>query len=933
MNGVSYGSLNAAIAAANDGDTVTLVRNTFDSETITATKSVTVALGAYNLTATSFSVASGSTLTFTGTGLITAPAITGGGSLVFSNNATLNLTGGASALAAITAAGDLTVTGCGDITLSGAATVAGTLTFTPDTAYTVYESYRTFFNNGYTLKLVADSVSTATLNGGAAIEADVSANAGTFYGKITGDITAGGSLVLQGPQTVSSELAVSSGTVTVGSREPTGCDLRLDASNTSNMTISDGSITAFTTKNGNGTRTWNSTGTAYATVGTDENYFGGRQVMMFNANAEDNYPGGNLRYGALFAVYQTNIGSLSSDNENVLFTSKNSEGNDKIRFGIYKSGYQNRSKWYGWNNSSSQSSNYTWPIFLDGSNSSTSYTSGKKSVLSFASSHPGPGSRGLQIGYDAVTFVGAVAEIVGMNNQISLEERAAIESYLMQKWDCDDKANFTQFAPAAEVTLSNSAVLDLGGLAQTVKTLSGSGTVQNGILTVTDPISVVAGSTLVIPYGSTYTCASGTGANVDTTAGTVTLKHMAADIDGVVYDTVAGAITAYESGTLTIYENATDIDLGTAEVSISGIVLADGVSAPTFATTLPWQTTYSEGTLTHTRVASTFVYVGPAIYAAAASNFEIGGVAASDIPGSSDTVQFDTATAIYIDSADITYAVMVLNADVSVTGAASKYLRVTSYTGTGKLILGEGGWLAPLSTADSTINCPLEVTGSNARLYILDGHKTTVKGKMTGNGTINMPMWTNSGYYGNVFDCDGSDFEGTINEQQPKNANAKRNTTQFKNVDFSKATVNLTTGTGSGTSALAFVFSNKDCVIKFGSLNGYVNTTASGALQNHATIEVGYLGNDDVVEGNWMPDSGRNPYIRKVGTGTLTTTAINAYGYILNGGTLKVLATDTAPVTTEVSGKRVIQSSETIGEVEYTVYTLGVKKQTMVIVR
>ena len=932
VNGVSYGSLNDAIAAASAGDTVTLVRNTFGNEAIAATKSVTVALGAYNLTAASFSVSSGSTLTFTGTGSITAPAVTGGGSLAFSDDATLNLTGGVSALASIAAAGDLTVAGCGDITLTGAATVAGTLTFTPDTVYTVYESYKTFFNSGYTLKLVADSVSAAALNGAATIEADVLANDGTFYGTITGDITAGGSLTLQGPQTVSGALNVTSGTITVASREPTGCDLRLDASNTSNMTISEGSLTAFTTKNGNGTRTWNSTGTAYATVGTAENYFDGRQVMMFNANAEYNYSSGNLRYGALFAVYQTNIGSLSSDNENVLFTSKNNEGSDKIRFGIYKKGYQDRSKWYGWNNSASQAENYSWPIFLDGSRTATGYTSGKKSVLSFASSHPGPGSRGLQIGYDAVTFVGAVAEIVGMNNPISLEERAAIESYLMQKWDCNDKASFVQFASTAEVAISSGATLNLGGLAQSIKSLSGSGVVSNGTITVTDPISVAVGQTLVIPYGSTYACVAGTGANVDTTAGTVTLLHNAADIDGTVYDTVQGAILAYESGTLTIHESATDIDLGTTDVNISGIVLDDGVSAPTFSTTLPWQTTYSEGSLTHTRVASTFVYVGPAAYAEVASSFEIGGVVASDIPGTADTVQFDTATTIYIDSADITYAAMVLNADVTVTGAASKHLRVTTYTGTGKLILGEGGWLAPLSTADSTINCPLEVTGSNARLYIVDGKSTTVRGKMTGSGTINMPMWANSGYYGNTFNCDGSEFCGTINEQQPKSANAKRNTTSFHEVDFSNARVNVSTGTGNGSGKIAFDFSSKNGVVKIGSLNGTVGSTNTSALKDHATVEVGHLGLDDTVAGNWMPDAGRNPYIRKVGNGTLTTTAANAYGYILNGGTLKVLATDTAPVTTEVEGMSVRKTVGTGDDEGYTVYTLGKKHGTIFLI-
>ena len=937
VGGVQYSTVNAAIAAANVGDTVSLVR-ALDGADVAVSKNITLALGSYNLSVASFSVASGVTLTVTGTGAISTPAITGGGSIAFSNSATLNLTGGSSALASITAASDLTVAGCGDVTLTGAATVAGTLTFTPDTVYTVYESYRTFFTGGYTLKLTADSVSAATLNGGATIVADVSANGGTFYGKITGDITSGGSLTLQGPQTVSGALNVTSGTVTVESREPTGCDLRLDASDTSNMTISEGSLTSFTTKKGNGTRTWNSNGTACATVGTNENYFDGRQVMMFNANAEYNYPSGNLRYGALFAVYQTNIGSLSDDNENVLFTSKNSEGSDKVRFGIYKKGYQDRSKWYGWNNSSSQAQNYSWPIFLDGSNTSTAYTSGKKSVLSFASSHPGPSSRGIQIGCDAVTFVGAVAEIIGMNNPISLEERAAIESYLLQKWDCTDRASFVQFASTAEVTLSSGATLNLGGLAQSIKSLSGSGVVSNGTLAVTDPISVALGSTLVIPLGSTFTCAAGTGTNVNTTAGTVTILHSAADIDGVVYETVQEAFDAYESGTLTIYENATGIDLGTTEKSVA-IALADGVSVPTFVTTLPWQTSYSEGTLTHARVASTFVYVGSSAYSPVASNFEIGGVVASDVPGTADTVQFNADVTITTSSTSYRYETVVVNADVTLNGGNnSYYLHANSISGTGKLSLGNYAKIATQSGA-GTISCELEVNAAGvsnaAQLYVAaSGREITLTGVLSGTGYLKCTRAKNaSDYSGCTFHCsDTTGFTGTIEMVRPDDGVGRNVITFWPTCDLSGATVIKGThqnNSGSGRGRFIDGQSNST-VYKFGSLSGYVWPAASSVSNSHPTIEIGALNRDDTITGDWMPHSSRNPYIRKVGTGTLTTTAASACGYILNGGTLKVLATDAVPVTTEIRGMMVVSTTETVDAVEYKVYTLG-KRGPMVI--
>ena len=690
-------------------------------------------------------------------------------------------------------------------------------------------------------------------------------------------------------------------------------------------------MTVFTTKNGNGTRSWNSTGTAYVTVGTDENYFDGRQVMIFNANAEYSYPSGNLRYGALFAVYQTNIGSLSEDNENVLFTSRNNEGNDKIRFGIYKSGYQNRSKWYGWNNSNSQSSNYTWPIFLDGSNTSTSYTSGKKSVLSFASSHPGPSSRGLQIGCDAVTFVGAVAEMVGMNNPISLEERAAIESYLMQKWDCTDRASFVQFASTAEVALSSDATLNLGGLAQSIKSLSGSGVVSNGTLTVTDPISVSAGSTLVMPLGSTFTCAAGTGTNVNTTAGTVTILHSAADIDGVVYETVQDAFDAYESGTLTIYENATDVDLGTTEKIVT-IALADGVSAPTFSTTLPWQTTYSDGTLTHTRVASTFVYVGSSAYSPIASNFEIGGVVASDVPGTADTVQFNADVTITTSSTSYRYETVVVNADVTLNGGNnSYYLHANSISGTGKLSLGNYAKIATQSGA-GTISCELEVNAAGvsnaAQLYVAaSGREITLTGVLSGTGYLKCTRAKNaSDYSGCTFHCsDTTGFTGTIEMVRPDDGVGRNVITFWPTCDLSGATVIKGThqnNSGSGRGRFIDGQSNST-VYKFGSLSGYVWPAASSVSNSHPTIEIGALNRDDTITGNWMPHNDRNPYIRKVGTGTLTTTAASAYGYILNGGTLRVLATDATTVRTEVKGVSIVSRTETVDAVEYRVYSLA----------
>lgn len=925
VNGVSYGSLNDAIAAANAGDTVTLVRNTFDNEAIAATKSVTVALGAYNLTAESFSVSSGSTLTFTGTGSVTAPAITGGGSLVFSNDATLNLTGGTSALAAITADGNLTVSGNGTMSVSGGVSVSGTLTFTPDAyATAVAEAH-----GAYTIKLSAATIDAGALSGGAYLETSDGITVGgtsSFYGTIAGagGVSATGSiLTLSGAATFTGVLEVKSGTVAIDS-SLTGIShsFRLDASVADSILENDGGyVTNWVSQSGTlpaANACFTNEASAMVVSGA---YFGGRNSVSTRNTALYNeyFTGGNNTRFASHFIGAVRLVSQTGEGGAMLWGTAASN---------HRVGRRNNSSTYAyWTKMRNGSTEDNSGIWQNGEYANRSYVYGE-SVLSVLDFNRNTSAKYGALGGGAADL--AIGELIGFTEgqgRPNIETLHRVETYLANKWGIPGVAK--SLAATVPVALTSGAVLDLGGLTLAVASLSGSGTVQNGTLTVTDPISVSVGQTLVIPYGSTYTCASGTGANIDTTAGTVTFVHKAADIDGVAYDTVQGAILAYESGTLTIHENATGIDLGTTEVNISGIVVDDGVSAPTFSTTLPWQTTYSEGSLTHARVASTFVYVGPAAYAAEASNFEIGGVVASDVPGTGDTVQFDTATTISIGSENIVYSAVILNANVTVIGAGTNYLYVDGYTGAGKLILGDGSKLC--SNAQCTIATPLEIAENataviNVTLTTGDYESQfVVAGAVTGSGTLNVTRSENSSYGGIEFSGDTSGFYGTINERQPKNANAKRNSLRFCNSDFSNASVNLTTGSGSGNNRLVFSFSNASSVIKFGSLNGVVSSGSSYAFIGHATIEVGNLGNADSVSGKWVPDnisSDRAPYIRKVGTGTLTTTAANAYGYILNGGTLKVLATDTAPVTTEVSGMKPTYATVTIDDVEYKVYRL-----------
>ena len=73
----------------------------------------------------------------------------------------------------------------------------------------------------------------------------------------------------------------------------------------------------------------------------------------------------------------------------------------------------------------------------------------------------------------------------------------------------------------------------------------------------------------------------------------------------------------------------------------------------------------------------------------------------------------------------------------------------------------------------------------------------------------------------------------------------------------------------------------------------------------------------------------------KKGEGTLTLAAAPLYTgeTYLDGGTLKIPASAGVEVKTHVEGKVVRRRAETIDETQYTVYTLGRKRKTMIIVR
>ena len=102
--------------------------------------------------------------------------------------------------------------------------------------------------------------------------------------------------------------------------------------------------------------------------------------------------------------------------------------------------------------------------------------------------------------YPGRHYWGLLGEILVYNRKLLSDERAAVEAYLMNKWQSE---TMPTYEPPEGLTfeMSNGGVLNLGGAAQTVSTVvggEGGGSVVNGAITITDALVIT-----VKPDGST----------------------------------------------------------------------------------------------------------------------------------------------------------------------------------------------------------------------------------------------------------------------------------------------------------------------------------------------------------------------------------------------------------------------------------------------
>ncbi len=101
------------------------------------------------------------------------------------------------------------------------------------------------------------------------------------------------------------------------------------------------------------------------------------------------------------------------------------------------------------------------------------------------------------------TYVGSIGEAIALDHAPSAVELSAIQAYLMNKWSVTTidgvSAAYEPLPRTASLRLSAQATLDLGGLAVTVASFVGSGTVTNGTLKTADGMIVQRGGPLTVP--------------------------------------------------------------------------------------------------------------------------------------------------------------------------------------------------------------------------------------------------------------------------------------------------------------------------------------------------------------------------------------------------------------------------------------------------
>lgn len=268
-----------------------------------------------------------------------------------------------------------------------------------------------------------------------------------------------------------------------------------------------------------------------------------------------------------------------------------------------------------------------------------------------------------------------------------------------------------------------------------------------------------------------------------------------------------------------------------------------------------------------------------------------GGATANAYPSdySVDEATVAAAASITLPSTNANVSNLYVNANVSLVGGK---IRAKTISGSGKLTMlnGTSFYASEGSTVSVDVEIPSGATVNADTSAQYAGFTFSAECALTGSGTIQFkgsrpshPLyWDASGFSGTVV---------VVQDSQVRN-NTTIHSTSATHEGMSWQVVN------SGASDTGFI--TQDGTYKFGSLAGTVyiansKNASSYAYVKNVIMEVGALNGNDVLGGQIARTAGRandGAYIRKVGTGVLSSSVKGVNGYYIQGGVLNIASDD-----------------------------------------
>ena len=866
----------------------------------------------------------GSVLTFTGTGAVSIP--------ISGSNVTIP---------AITTGGDLTVRGNGNVMVSGNISIAGVLTVSDVTLDAI----------GYNITASAVNLSASQIEGGHAgtvpaqtcvkanmIDAKVRGSgsvvtsgsvaaygAGNFVGNIAANSlvkTDNGELVLFGTNAISGNITIGAGSMKLGDPLSLGTilyDFDVSAENAIE-TDENGAFLYVKAVNDNTMHLTSSGDEVPSIITDDQTSFGKRTYLKGNKlklQAPTTGSGSTPTLLTTFLVWR--VDSATDNYTTAMGNSYSGYSKYQIRCHNNKTKFVWRS--YGGNDNWWDNNNCIWSNGQSGA--PLIYTEQLMTVCGdewlLRAYHPG---------YYGSSSKCSFAEVIGFNTKFTLDQRKAIEDYLMAKWGVN-QTEYEVLSRSANILMSNETALDLGGLTQTVNSVSlsglGTATVRNGKLTITQPISLASGQTLKLPEFSTYTLADGSNIRATTADGVITLTTLApAYVGDTPFQTVQAAIDAIvagtATGTLTIHESAS-VNLSTTAASITDVVLDDGVTL-TFTANLPWQASYSDGTIVNQRVASSYVWTpqNNSTDWATLGNWRIDGEAGTALPGENDTVIFPTTETgwnVTIPDNQVVATVQ-FNGKTTLSGALIKAGEISA---SAEVSLGNGAGFMDKTLENISLKIIADNEDTPARIYYRDSQpvlKSTCV--ITGTGILSFECEYDKGTSAGIsIQARMTDFAGKVILSRASQGNHRDNAQLY-----SQSSSKLATWKFNSNHRQKSPFLRSNSTYSFGSVSGSFDHNWDGLSNESAgyayVVEIGYLNNtDDNLGGTFywvgqsvsgvhsgscqqLKEEKYQPVVRKIGTGKLTFTGKLVGRYEIENGVLLLDSNETLQSFWEPNG-------------------------------